>query len=533
MSTLVTYIGNYATYLGSSAPAYAAWNRPERILNRKMNETVSTSASSTVDEFSTHIFDAWAAGDLSFLFNSFIISVQIRVRWEFIKENGNDEAHATLVDPLLSQGGGIFSFSPSNTDNGTLRANDGPQITTLNYTGSNVPDATLFGPGNPIGENDLDFACAFNYKSNGGDGGDLKTIKLYNVEFTVTYAIAGIQVTYTGNSISNNNGSRNIGTFVQNSTQSVNLVVQNNGDSPSTLYIYQNGITVTGKGNLSSNPVASAGFTIAKPGGASLNIPITVNTGTLGSNSISVTIVNNASFCSFTLVFTVSAADSLSPGIKLTYGASSITNGASVNLGNFGQSVNNDVTFSIGNTGSPTLVVANNGISVTSSGSGAQLTTNPVSSSSANVVTNATISFVIRLDSASLGHKTAVVVVSSNDTANSPFVFTLSYNISSAYNLLVKEDAMEVSENDIVNLGSFNKKATILKTISLSNNGITYNIRVLGITASGDLTIENIPALPFVLQTNEANVSQLTAKLSSAVLGNRTGGITVQWEPIN
>ena len=158
---------------------------------------------------------------------------------------------------------------------------------------------------------------------------------------------------------------------------------------------------------------------------------------------------------------------------------------------------------------------------------------NPVESTSVSLALNEISTFKINLGALSLGNKSAIITIISNDTNENPFIFSIEYNVVKAYDFVVKYSTQELSRGETVNLGSFNVKTDIIKTITATNKGLFYNIRVLAVLAEGDVILSNIPSLPLILHPEEANIFQFNAKFNSTSLGKKNASIDIQWEVVS
>lgn len=348
-----------------------------------------------------------------------------------------------------------------------------------------------------------------------------------------------IQVIYNSVLFTNSPSlSRNIGSFVQNTSQTIVITVGNVGEAGSVLSISANGISIlSGDGTITVNP--STGHAVNLNRGESTTFTTTLTTSATGAKAIHYKILSNDPTATansgtpffFNVNFTITEASVVSPDINLLYGGTIIPDQSTVNLGSFPFDTTNNVNFDIFNYGTPSLIIPDQGIGIPDSGS-ASLVVNPVNGQAVTLSFGASSQFTIRLDSSTLGTKTLHISIISNDTGTNknPFNVTITYTIAKAFDLVVKESSEEVSDDETVNLGSFSRRSNILKTISASNRGIFYNIRILGIIPTGDVQLQGIPLLPVVLQPREANVLQFTAKFGSSSLGTRNASINVQWE---
>lgn len=329
-------------------------------------------------------------------------------------------------------------------------------------------------------------------------------------------------------------GTINLGSFVQNTTNSFSVYIYNDGEIATTLVIPKNGITLQSgsSGSITTNPSSSGSVNIVK-GFPGVTAVIGINTSAVGSKSVFLSIISNSLINStflYTFTFTVTAPVVSYPDLAVVYNSSNISSNDIVSLGSFQKDGVSDITFNIFNYAITSLVIPQNGINITTLGSNESLIINPSSSGLITLAFNEYSTFKVRLDNSSVGNKTAIIIITSNDSNKNPFVFTISYSIAKAYNLSVKESSNELSEEEEVSLGSFDKRSIIKKNITLTNNGIAFGIRLLNIFIEGDAVLNNIPSLPYVLQPNEANAVQFIANFDSAILGKRNASLKIQWE---
>ena len=330
--------------------------------------------------------------------------------------------------------------------------------------------------------------------------------------------------------------SRDLGSFTRDTSVTFAVYIRNTGRSGtgnSILVIPVNGIS------LSSG--SSGSFIENLPTGSInlienvdvLKLDLTINTSDLGNKQIGLIIKSSdpavVTF-NFTFFFSIIAPSVGSPSINVIVNNSQLSSSSILSLGPFPLEGINEESFQIINYAVPTLVIPQNGVSITTFGGNESFVTNPSDSSSLSLEFNQSSVFTIRFDTSSVGSKSVVVLISSNDPSRNPFVFTISYTVSKPFNLVVKESLREIDSGETVNIGSFNKKQIINKDITLTNSGISYGVKLLNILAEGDVTLQGVPLLPFVLQPSEANTVKFVAKFGSAVLGKRNGSIKIQWE---
>lgn len=341
-----------------------------------------------------------------------------------------------------------------------------------------------------------------------------------------------------------------LGSFVKNTSNYIYVFVGNISSNPSDIvFIPSDGISVsTGDDpnvefklfaakksgeklvlnlnvfyNLPSNLLSGDGFFIQIPIPSSLTGNKTLRLGVSSNDSA------NPIFLYY-FSFTITEPSEANPVIDVKYDSMSIQHQSSIDIGRFSKDSVSEISFYIYNNGTPSLIVPESGISVTSIYGNQELTEDPSDGSGFSLSFGENEIIKVSLDTTTLGQKSFVVLISSNDPEKNPFIFTVIYEISKAFNLQVKQSSIEVFDEDIVNLGSFSQKSIINKTITLENDGISYGVRVTSILAEGNLSLINIPALPFVLEPNNGNSVQFLAKFDSNTLGTRNASLRIQWE---
>jgi len=340
-------------------------------------------------------------------------------------------------------------------------------------------------------------------------------------------------------------GSLSLGSFVQNTSFSFYLFIFNK-DSGNTVFLPSDGVKVEGSGNLEKifgfkkdgnvyyvdeEKIIELPYDILPQEG--VFVYINIDTSSVGNKSLNVTVLSNDSIDSefeYTFFFSITAPSVLNPDISLLYDSNAIQQQSSINVGKFAQESVGLVSFQIYNYAIPTLTIPQGGISVTSIQGDETVVDDPSESSEIGLSFNSNVTLTVSLDTASLGQKSFVVVITSNDPDENPFVFTVLYEIAKSFSLEVKQSSNEVFDGDTVSLGSFNYKSIINKTITLENGGISYGIRVTNILVDGNAVFVGLPSLPFVLEPKNGNSVQFITRFDSSVLGKRNASLRIQWE---
>ena len=350
----------------------------------------------------------------------------------------------------------------------------------------------------------------------------------------ITYPTIEVRLNTESGEILTDGGFHSIGSFVQNTVTTVTVYVKNTGDTGSVLTIPQNGIFIEsgGSATISSNPSSSGSINIVQ-GSSGISFTVNVTTSVVGNKSFEVVILSSDTSVprhNHTFFFTVTSPSTLVPDITVVYGGNQVQNDSVVTLGAYPKEGVANISFSIFNYATPDLIISQEGIDLTLITSNESLTTDPTASSSVTLGFNQSTTFAIGLDTTELGDKSLIVTITSNDSDENPFVFTISYTVSKAFDLIVQESSEEVTEDETVSLGSFNKRTIINRNISISNRGISYGIRLLSISSDGEVSLIGIPSLPYVLQPNERNIVEFVARFGSATLGRKSASLRIQWE---
>lgn len=340
-------------------------------------------------------------------------------------------------------------------------------------------------------------------------------------------------------------GSLSLGSFVQNTGFSFYLFIFNK-DSSAPVFIPSDGIKADGSGSsekifgfkkdgsvysVNEDEIIELPYDILPQEG--FFVLVNIDTSVVGNKNVSITVLSNDAVnpeFKYSFFFSVTAPSVSYPDIAIVYSAGSIQQQSSVDVGKFAQESVGLVSFQIYNYAIPTLTIPQGGISVTSIQGNETVITDPSESSAVNLSFNSNATLTVSLDTASLGQKSFVVVITSNDPDENPFVFTVLYEIAKPFSLEVQQSSNEVFDGDTVSLGSFNHKSVINKTITLENGGISYGIRVTNILVDGSAILVGLPSLPFVLEPNNGNSVQFTTRFDSSVLGKRNASLRIQWE---
>jgi len=335
-----------------------------------------------------------------------------------------------------------------------------------------------------------------------------------------------------------NKGSRIFNSIVKNAEIQFKIYIENSGDTGTTLVIPRSGISLitNSSGFLVNSPTLNSSIGIFY-GDSGSYVSVLINSSSIGSKFITISIESNdpnIDKFEYTFYFEIIGVDTSgaidSSDISVVYNGLLYPLNGTINLGFIPEFSTMDIPFQIFNYGTGSLVIPQNGITITVFGNNESLILDPSSTEEISISYNLFSTFKVRIDTSSLGLKSFIITIVSNDSLKTPFIITVNYIVASTFDLFVKESSEEVIDQEVLSLGSFDKKSIINRNISLSNKGISYGIRLLSFISDGDITLSGIPSLPFVLQPNEKNSLQIVAKLGSTVLGKRNASLGFQWE---
>ena len=341
------------------------------------------------------------------------------------------------------------------------------------------------------------------------------------------------------------NDSTQLGEFVANTTYQFYIFV-GNIQPDSVLTIPFGGITIDNSATF-TNVLSASNVNGTLIPGSSISLPVnitngngiylfvTLTTSALGSKSFTLNILSNDTTnvqYSHTFYFSVVAASTTSPTVQVVYANNFVENDGVIDLGDYAYGSTNNFTFRIYNFGIPNLSISTGDVSITTYGGTEYFITEPTESNSISVAFNSNALYAIRLDTSVVGEKSFVVTIISNDTENSPYVFTVTYEIKDAYYLDITESSETVVEDSVLEYGTIARNTITNKTIKIVNSGILYGIKISNILISGNVRIVSLPQMPVVLQPNSANNYSFSIKLDTVNLGNRSANFSIQWEVI-
>jgi len=244
--------------------------------------------------------------------------------------------------------------------------------------------------------------------------------------------------------------------------------------------------------------------------GASTSFTIRFSPTTTDSKSASLSIVNNvADKNPYNITFTGSGGY---PEINIKQDVTDIADGGYYNYGNTDTQTNDDVIFTIENTGTA-LLILNTPLSITGANTDQFSITNQPSS---EISAGGSATFTVRFSPTTLGSKTAAIDISNNDDDASPYSLTLNgTGVDVEMNL--KQLSTNISDGDTYSFTNTNIG---------SNTDITFTIQNTG-NAARSLTITTPLS---ITGTNSDQFSIFSQPASSVASGSSTT-FTVRFAP--
>ncbi len=348
---------------------------------------------------------------------------------------------------------------------------------------------------------------------------------------------------YRNSSSVSNGSSFNLGSFQQGTTQSFVFSIKNDGGD--NLVFPQNGIISYGQTSISSNPTSGQSLVIAPA--ESVSVTVQINTSTAGSYGNQLIVLSSNSYInssfSIYLSFTITALPSpppppppsssppppappaaTPPTLSVSrIGSQIIPNNTTLSLASIAKDSSISVVLEFKNNGSSNLSITN--VSV----SGDATYDSSVFQSTKNLSYLSSAYLTLTLDATSLGNKRITVIISSNDTANNPYRISLTYVVAPQANVQITENNISVADGSVIPLGLVNKGTNPTKTYTLRNSGVSRNVTINSISASGDIVLSNNSSMPFTLRPNSANFLIFTISFPSDTVGQKSGTLSIDW----
>lgn len=144
------------------------------------------------------------------------------------------------------------------------------------------------------------------------------------------------------------------------------------------------------------------------------------------------------------------------------------------------------------------------------------------------------------VDVASLGTKTAQIVINTSDVNNTQKILDLIYNIKDQFKVVFKSGPSYSSTNDSLennvtkSLGIVDKARTLKKSYSLQNDGVYKSVIINSITVNSvDLRLSNLPSFPYTLQIKNGNILNFDVDFNTATSGLKSGILNINYSEGN
>ncbi len=359
----------------------------------------------------------------------------------------------------------INENSANTTAVGTVLATDpdSGQVLTYAITGGNTGGAFAINPANGqitvANSAALDFETTptFNLTVTVTDNGSPNLSDTAAITINLNNVVELPEIAVEENSINiTDGGSLDFGSVIQGATGiSKTFVVRNTGNANLTLQAVTiasgSGFTVTTNFGLTAPKVLAPNETV--------DFVVRLDSTTLGAKSVALSFVNtDADENPFNITVTGQVDPVPAPEITVEDGGNNVADGGSVAFGTLSQGATGITkTFVVRNSGTSNLTLQ---AASFTSGSGFTITTNLTNGQV--LAPNATANLIVRLDSASVGAKTAVLSFANDDGDENPFDITLNGEVTQAAAFSFSGGVLTVtgtSQNDTINV--FNDAGTI------------------------------------------------------------------------
>lgn len=220
---------------------------------------------------------------------------------------------------------------------------------------------------------------------------------------------------------------------------------------------------------------------------------------------------------------------SYAPVINVIYTEISYANNSTVNFGFLGQSETVTRQIKIKNEGSVSLNIGVGGISITNIGNTSSIVNNPVQLQGISISASQEIMLTVNLDTSTLGQTSSIIQIQSDDILNGTFLLNLLYEIRLPYEFILKIDGDKKLDGQTIDIGDVNQLDDLVKTIRITNAGVSKNIRITDISAENSI-VAAPKALPFILQIQENNAYQFDVLGNTVSKGKKSGKLNIQWE---
>jgi len=330
-----------------------------------------------------------------------------------------------------------------------------------------------------------------------------------------------ITVTYNDSPVEDS-VSVDLGSFVQNESTQVSFFIENNGSDDLVI----DSIEISDAG---IKEISFASFPTSISPTKKEELIVTLDTTAQGAFDaqrlkISSNAVNAATFFLY-MSFKVDAPNEVNPPVIVPfYGSTQIIKNKSFAIASAPLEIARTVSILFYNQGQTALTI--NGVTVSGDATvGAGTTLVAGASISASNYATLNLSTI----TSTLGNKSITVSVSSNDSLNNPFVFTLTYSVLPHTSLTFSSDNSELIDGEDFDVGSIDKGKSYTKSYTLRNDGVYKNLMIDSLTASEDLSIVGTYSLPFALAPNGSNSLVVTVLFDTLTVGLKDGIFTINY----
>ena len=323
----------------------------------------------------------------------------------------------------------------------------------------------------------------------------------------------GINIKQETTAIPDNTGSFDVGSSTTGVGKPVTFTIENPGTGILTL-------SGTPKVQITGTNAAEFAVTTQPPAtvgaGESTTFLITFTPAAVGTRTASLSIVNdNCDKNPYN--FTLTGTGLAQPQINIKQGATTLANGSgSYPFGNVNVGENKEVTFTIENLGGgPLSLTGTPPVQIGGTNAG-EFTVTALPSST--IASGSTTTFKITFAPAAVGSRSATVSIASNDTARTPYTFSLTGTGAGVADIAVRQEGTAIPNGSgSYDFGSVNVNSPKAVVFTVENPG------------TGALTLTGMPKV----QVSGANAAEfvVTALPSSPVAAGGTTTFTITFTP--
>ena len=139
-------------------------------------------------------------------------------------------------------------------------------------------------------------------------------------------------------------------------------------------------------------------------------------------------------------------------------------------------------------------------------------------------------------DTDSVGNKSVIVNVKSNDSTNSDVYIQFVYSVAEQSKITFTEGASasatqtERTLDELVDFGFVDKGRNIKKYYNISNTGIYKNLIINSINSTvSDINVGSLPSLPYTLQKNATNTLSFEVEFLTSTSGLKEGSLIIDY----